>query len=116
MASGSLLTKIHKAYKEFIKTGILEDQPFSIHGAQAGGCSPISEAMKKGIEIVKPPFAVEERGAARGDIDGNPESVDNLDLVSARPCRFANAAMAVKLRIAREQRDLHEGLVARVGG
>ena len=54
MASGSLLTKIHKAYKEFIRTGILEDQPFSIHGAQAGGCSPISEAMKKGLEIVKP--------------------------------------------------------------
>ena len=54
MASGSLLTKIHKAYKEFIRTGILEEQPFSIHGAQASGCSPISEAMKKGIEIVKP--------------------------------------------------------------
>jgi threonine synthase len=54
MASGSLLTKIHKAYREFIQTGILEEQPFSIHGAQASGCSPISEAMKKGIEIVKP--------------------------------------------------------------
>jgi threonine synthase len=54
MASGSLLTKIHKAYKEFIHTGILDEQPFSIHGAQAGGCSPISEAMKKKTEIVKP--------------------------------------------------------------
>jgi threonine synthase len=54
MASGSLLTKIYKAYKEFIHTDILEEQPFSIHGAQASGCSPISEAMKKGIEIVKP--------------------------------------------------------------
>jgi len=54
MASGSLLTKIHKAYKEFIGTGILEDQPFSIYGAQAAGCSPISEAMKKKTEIVKP--------------------------------------------------------------
>ena len=54
MASGSLLTKIHKAYREFIHTGILDEQPFSIHGAQASGCSPISEAMKKGTEIVKP--------------------------------------------------------------
>ncbi len=54
MASGSLLTKIHKAYKEFIHTGLLEDAHFTIHGAQAGGCSPISEAMKKGSEIVKP--------------------------------------------------------------
>lgn len=54
MASGSLLTKIHKAYNEFIHTGLLERTPFSVHGAQAGGCSPISEAMKKGSDIVKP--------------------------------------------------------------
>lgn len=54
MASGSLLTKIHKAYNEFIRVGILDQQPFSVHGAQASGCSPISTAHKKGTEIVKP--------------------------------------------------------------
>lgn len=54
MASGSLLTKIHKAYKEFTQTGLIEEQPFTIHGAQASGCSPISTAMKRGSEIVKP--------------------------------------------------------------
>lgn len=54
MASGSLLTKIHKAYKEFLQLGIVEESPFSIHGAQASGCGPISEAMKRGSEIVKP--------------------------------------------------------------
>ncbi len=54
MASGSLLTKIHKAYREFIHTGLLDEQPFTIHGAQATGCSPISEARKKGSDIVKP--------------------------------------------------------------
>lgn len=54
MASGSLLTKIHKAYKEFIKVGILPEQKFSVHGAQASGCSPISEAHKKRTDIVKP--------------------------------------------------------------
>lgn len=54
MASGSLLTKIHKAYKEFIQTGIVEEAPFSVHGAQASGCSPISTAMKKGTDLVKP--------------------------------------------------------------
>ena len=54
MASGSLLTKIHKAYKEFIRVGILDEQPFSVHGAQASGCSPISEAHKKHSDIVKP--------------------------------------------------------------
>lgn len=54
MASGSLLTKIYKSYREFIQTGILDEQAFSVHGAQASGCSPISEAMKKNVEIVKP--------------------------------------------------------------
>ncbi len=54
MASGSLLTKIHKAYTEFAKVGIIDEQPFSVYGAQAAGCSPISTAMKRGTDIVKP--------------------------------------------------------------
>jgi threonine synthase len=54
MASGSLLTKIHKAYKEFAQLGLVEDTPFSVYGAQATGCAPISHAMKKGTDIVKP--------------------------------------------------------------
>ena len=54
MASGSLLTKIHKSYKEFIDLGLVEKSDFSIHGAQASGCSPISAAFKKGIDIVRP--------------------------------------------------------------
>ncbi|MEO6052649.1 MAG: threonine synthase [Chthoniobacterales bacterium] len=54
MASGSLLTKIHKSYKEFIQTGILEETPFTVYGAQASGCSPIATAMKKGTDIVNP--------------------------------------------------------------
>jgi threonine synthase len=54
MASGSLLTKIHKAYGEFAKLGLVEAAPHKVHGAQAAGCSPISAAMKKGVDIVKP--------------------------------------------------------------
>lgn len=54
MASGSLLTKIHKAYNEFTKLGIVDAAPFSVYGAQATGCAPISHAMKKGTDIVKP--------------------------------------------------------------
>jgi threonine synthase len=54
MASGSLLTKLHKAYKEFIDLDIVEKSDFSIHGAQASGCSPISTAFKAGTEMVKP--------------------------------------------------------------
>jgi threonine synthase len=54
MASGSLLTKIHKAYKEFTGAGLVEETPYSIHGAQASGCGPIAAAMKQGTDIVKP--------------------------------------------------------------
>lgn len=54
MASGSLLTKIHKSYKEFSRLGIVTESAFSLHGAQATGCAPISHAYKAGTDIVKP--------------------------------------------------------------
>ena len=54
MASGSLLTKIHKAYKEFSQLGIVSESSYKIHGAQATGCAPISHALKRGTDIVKP--------------------------------------------------------------
>jgi len=54
MASGSLLTKIHKAYGELIHTGVIDGSQYSIHGAQASGCGPIAAAMKQGTDIVKP--------------------------------------------------------------
>ena len=54
MASGSLLTKVHKAYREFTELGLVNKAPYSIHGAQPTGCSPISSAYKKGTDIVKP--------------------------------------------------------------
>ena len=54
MASGSLLTKVSKAYQEAIKVGLIEEQPFTIHGAQATGCSPISAAFKIGSDLIKP--------------------------------------------------------------
>jgi threonine synthase len=54
MASGSLLTKIHKAYQEFTKLGLVTESKWRIHGAQATGCSPISQAQKAGLDFFKP--------------------------------------------------------------
>jgi threonine synthase len=54
MASGSLLTKIHKSYQELQKLGFIEDRPYVIHGAQATGCSPITAAQKSGLDFFKP--------------------------------------------------------------
>jgi len=54
MASGSLLTKIHKSYQELAKLGLVKETAHHIHGAQAGGCSPISVAQKAGLDFFKP--------------------------------------------------------------
>jgi len=54
MASGSLLTKIHKSYQEFTKLGLVAPSKWKIHGAQATGCSPITTAQKAGLDFFKP--------------------------------------------------------------
>lgn len=54
MASGSLLTKIHKSYQEFSKLGLVPQKSWKIHGAQATGCNPITSAQKAGLDFFKP--------------------------------------------------------------
>ena len=54
MASGSLLTKIHKGYEELAKVGLISESEPKIYGAQATGCSPISTAQKAGLDFFKP--------------------------------------------------------------
>lgn len=54
MASGSLLTKIHKSYQEFSKLGLVAESHWKVHGAQATGCNPISVAQKAGLDFFKP--------------------------------------------------------------
>ena len=54
MASGSLLTKIHKSYQEVGKLGLAPESDYHIYGAQATGCSPITTAQKAGLDFFKP--------------------------------------------------------------
>ena len=54
VASGSQLTKVHKAFQELIKLGLVEDKPYKVFGAQATGCSPVSEAYREGWDVVRP--------------------------------------------------------------
>jgi len=54
IASGSLLTKIQKGYQELARLGLVSDAKYSVHGAQATGCSPISTAQKAGMDFFKP--------------------------------------------------------------
>ncbi|HEY0758335.1 MAG TPA: threonine synthase [Acidisarcina sp.] len=54
MAGGSLITKIRKAFNELIELGLVEAKPVRFFGAQATGCSPISQAVKSGVETIEP--------------------------------------------------------------
>jgi len=54
MAGGALIGKIHKAFKELAAVGLVEGRNCSMHGAQATGCNPISDAVKTGKENHRP--------------------------------------------------------------
>ena len=69
MASGSLLTKIDKAFGELTKLGLVDPAPWKVYGAQATGCSPIATAYENGWDTVKP---VKPNTIARSLAIGNP--------------------------------------------
>ncbi|QDZ39191.1 threonine synthase [Euhalothece natronophila Z-M001] len=78
LASGSLYTKIHKGFQEFVKTGLVEDKDVRFSGAQAEGCSPISQAFKEGRDFIKP---VKPNTIAKSIAIGNPaDGVYALDI------------------------------------
>src|SRR5581483_8740407 len=54
IASGALFTKVHRAFRELITIGAVEDRPYRISGAQPGGCSPVAQAFAAGTEDVRP--------------------------------------------------------------
>lgn len=69
LASGSLYTKIYKGFQEFVKVGLVEDKFVRFSGAQAEGCSPISQAHKEGRDFVTP---VKPNTIAKSIAIGNP--------------------------------------------
>src|SRR5690242_20841740 len=54
VASGSQLTKVDKGFSELVQLGLVDDAPYTIFGAQAEGCSPVSQAFKAGHDVVRP--------------------------------------------------------------
>ncbi|MDB6035366.1 MAG: thrC 2 [Verrucomicrobiales bacterium] len=122
MASGSLLTKIHKSYQEFTKLGLVSDAPYKVHGAQATGCSPISQAQKAGLDFFKPvkPNTIakslaigtpadgfyalkvmKETGAAAEDVTDD-EVRDGIKLLAEYEGIFAETAGGVTVGVAKK--------------
>src|ERR1700735_2882237 len=54
MAGGSLIRKIKKAFGELIALGLVAPKQVRFFGAQATGCSPISQAVKQGWDYIEP--------------------------------------------------------------
>lgn len=54
VASGALLTKVDKGWREFVELGLVPDRPWRVFGAQATGCNPVSIAWADGSEVVRP--------------------------------------------------------------
>ncbi len=69
VASGSQLTKVDKAIRELVSLGLVDDAPYRIFGAQATGCSPVSQAFKAGHDVVRP---VKPSTIAKSLAIGNP--------------------------------------------
>jgi threonine synthase len=69
IASGSLLTKVDKAFREFVALGLVADSAYQVYGAQATGCSPVSAAFRDGHDVVRP---VRPNTIAKSLAIGNP--------------------------------------------
>lgn len=54
MAGGSLIGKIHKAFHELARIGLIDEPKCKIFGAQAAGCNPITHMVKNNLEAHKP--------------------------------------------------------------
>jgi threonine synthase len=69
MASGAMLTKINKAFRELVTVGLVPESPWRVYGAQSAGCSPIATAFDNGWDVVAP---VRPTGIAKSLNIGNP--------------------------------------------
>jgi threonine synthase len=123
MAGGSLIGKVHKAFHELAKLGLIQNPVCKIHGAQATGCSPISTAVKNGWENHKPvrkPNTIAKSLAIGDPADGyfaakviresggwaedvtDAEIVDSMLLLGRTEGIFAETAGGVTVAVARK--------------
>src|SRR6266571_2616171 len=54
MAGGSLVTKLHKGFGEFLDAGLVAGAAPRLYGAQASGCAPIVRLVEHGGDRIEP--------------------------------------------------------------
>jgi threonine synthase len=120
MAGGSLIGKIAKAFCELAHLGWVEPKQVKFFGAQATGCSPIADAVKRGLNRFEPqkpttiarslaignpadgPFAlrlIRESGGWSEDIS-DPEIIDSIKMLAETEGIFAETAGGVTIGVA----------------
>src|SRR5689334_3375733 len=115
MAGGSLITKIAKAFRELVLLGWVAEKPVKFFGAQATGCSPISDGVKRNLARFAPqkpqtiarslaignpadgPYAMKEIRGSSGWADdvSDPEIVDAIKLLAETEGIFTETAGGV---------------------
>jgi len=70
MAGGAMISKIYKGFKEFQRLGLIsETDRTRLYGAQAAGCNPIVDAVKRSSREIRP---VKPNTIAKSLAIGNP--------------------------------------------
>ena len=54
VAGGTLLPRIGRGFKDFLRAGLVEGALPCIHAAQAAGCAPVVHALREGLEHPEP--------------------------------------------------------------
>jgi threonine synthase len=123
MAGGSLIGKIHKAFGELERLGLIAGSSCKFHGAQPTGCNPISHAVKNGLESHRPvrrPCTIAKSLAIGDPADGyfaakvirdsggwaedvsDPEIAEAMALLGRTEGIFAETAGGVTLAVTRK--------------
>jgi threonine synthase len=113
MAGGSLITKVERAFQQLAELGLVDEAPFSLHGAQPEGCSPIAGAVKRGLAQLKPvkPATI-VRSLAIGDPADGPAAIDAIRRTGGRAEDPTDAEALEGIRLLAET----EGLFAETAG
>jgi threonine synthase len=69
IASGSLFTKVHRGFQEWLELGLVSGRQPAMNGAQAEGCAPVATAFAAGADFCQP---VKPHTIAKSLAIGNP--------------------------------------------
>jgi len=69
VAGGTLLPRIARGFREFVKVGLVDGEFPKIYAAQAAGCAPVVKALEAGLDFPEP---VKPNTIAKSIAIGNP--------------------------------------------